>query len=36
MFFSYPNVNTIMEQVNHDGERDIFTTKLQVIAQSSP
>lgn len=32
MFFSYPNVNTIMEQVNHDGERDIFTTKLQVIA----
>lgn len=28
MFFSYPNVNTIMEQVNHYGERDIFTTKL--------
>lgn len=24
MFFSYPNVNTIMEQANHDGERDIF------------
>lgn len=32
MFFSYPNANTIMEQVNHDAERDIFTTKLQVIA----
>lgn len=32
MFFSYPNVNTIMEQANHDGERDIFATQLQVIA----
>ena len=35
MFFSYPNVNTIMEQVNHDGERDIFKIKLQVIAKGS-